>query len=347
MARKKRAAAKNISKFRVITTARVKDFLSRRPHRSFRQTKRRDYARSLKLPGYWGFATYVFRVLCDNKKSILIIGALYIIASVVLLGIGSQENFTQLREALSDASQEAVKGDWSQFGQTTVLALSIVAGAVSPDLNEAQQIYAVLLGLLMWLVIVWLLRQRLAGNQVRVRDALYNAGAPIVPMVAIFLVILLQLIPIALAVIAYTAAQTSGLLAHGVEAMLFWCTAAGLAAISLYWITGSVLALIVVTVPGLYPMRALRLAGDMAIGRRLRILYRLAWMIFLVIVAGIAVIVPMIMLDSGIKQLWPAIEWVPTIPIVISVWGAASLVWGSAYTYLLYRGIVDDDAEPA
>ena len=32
-------------------------FLKRRPHRSFRLTRRRDYVRSLHIPGYWSLTT--------------------------------------------------------------------------------------------------------------------------------------------------------------------------------------------------------------------------------------------------------------------------------------------------
>lgn len=325
----------------------VQSFLHRRPHRSFRRTRRRDYRRSLKLPGYWAFTMHVLSVIRANRKQFAIIGVIYVVTSCLLLGIGSQEAFTELRGVLSDASQQAIQGDWSEFGQASILALSTITGAASPNLTEVQQVYAVILGLLMWLVIVWFLRQRLAKGVVNVRDALYNAGSPIIPMTIIFLVLLVQLLPIALTVIAYSAAQASGLLAGGIEAMLFWLAAAGLVALSIYWLVGSALALVVVTIPGMYPWRALRLAGNMAVGRRLRILYRLAWMGLMAGIAWIAVLVPTIMIDSGIKQIWPGVEWLPTIPLVVLLLGCLSFIWMATYIYLLYRGIVDDDAKPA
>src|SRR4051812_19714305 len=48
---------------------RVRILLLRRPHRSFRRTERRDYVRSLKLPGYWSFTLQVRKVLWQNRNT--------------------------------------------------------------------------------------------------------------------------------------------------------------------------------------------------------------------------------------------------------------------------------------
>ncbi len=326
---------------------RVHNFLARRPHRSFRRTRRRDYARSLKLPGYWAFTAYVGRIMRENKKQVLLLGVIYVIMSFLLLGIGSQESFTTLRESLNEASDYLAEGNWSEMGKASLLTISTIAGSISPTLNEVQQLYAVILGLLLWLSIVWLLRQRLAKGTVKVRDALYNAGAPIIPTALLFIILLLQLIPIALAVIGYSAAQASGLLANGVEAMLFWAAAAALATLSLYWITSTMLALIVITLPGMYPMRALKIAGDMAVGRRLRILFRVLWAVLMAALSWFVVLVPIIMIDAGLKAWIPLVEWLPIVPIVVVIMSGVSFMWIASYMYLLYRKIVDDDAKPA
>lgn len=341
-----RSTARKLSFFRRIQE-RIKNLLSRRPHRSFRRTRRRDYIRSLKLPGYWAFTAHVGRVMRENRRQLLILGAVYVVMSLVLLGLGSQESFTALRENLNEASDYLAEGNWSEMGKASLLAVSTIAGSISPTLNEAQQLYAVILGLLLWLSIVWLLRQRLAKGTVKVRDALYNAGAPIIPTALLFVVLLLQLLPIALAVIGYSAAQTSGLLAGGVEAMLFWAAAAGLATLSLYWVTSTLLALVIITLPGMYPMQALKIAGDMVIGRRLRILFRILWAILIVAVSWIVVLIPVIMVDAGLKAWLPAVEWLPIVPIAVMIVSSMSFMWLASYCYLLYRRIVDDDAKPA
>ena len=325
----------------------VNNLRDRRPHRSFRLTRRRDYERSLKLPGYWSFTISVLKTIKQNKKAFLGLGSLYILGTMIFLGLGSQESFDSLRETLNTTGQEVFQGNWGEVGKASLLAFSTVAGNISPELTEVQQLYSVILGLVVWLSIVWLLRQRLAGNKVGVRDALYNSGAPIVATVLIFIVLIVQLLPIILALIGFSAAQASGLLSGGVEAMLFWATAGGLAVLSLYWMTSTFLALVIITLPGMYPVRALSIAGDMVIGRRVRIMYRLLWMLFFLVILWIGVLTAVVLVDSVLKSVLPAVSFLPVIPVVLVIISTSSLIFSATYVYLLYRKIVDDDAKPA
>jgi len=192
-----------------------------------------------------------------------------------------------------------------------------------------------------------LLRNLLAGHKVRLRDGIYSAGAPIIPTFMVGLVMIVQLLPLGIAALGYSAASASGLLDGGVEAMLFWFAAALLTIMSLYWVTSTFFAMVIVTLPGMYPGRALKTAGDMVIGRRLRILTRVVWMFACIGVAWALILIPVILIDSGLKQLWTQIEWIPIVPTVLTVLGVSSIVWSASYIYLLYRRVVDDDAKPA
>lgn len=329
------------------TQSRIKNYMSRRPHRSFRMTRRRDYQRSLKLPGYLAFTHQVNSTLWRYRKIFLPLAIIYGLLSATLVGIGSQETYSTLVDTLQKTGAEVFEGNWGQLGQAGLLFASIATSGLTGTPSEAQQIYGTLLVLLVWLTTVWLLRNLLAGHKVRMRDGLYSAGAPIVPLFLIGLLLAVQLLPLALAVIGYSAASASGLLEGGVEAMLFWIAAGLLAVLSLYWVISTFFATIIVTLPGMYPMRALRTAGDMVVGRRVRILLRLLWMFLVMALAWALVLIPFILLDAGLKNLWPAIEWLPIIPVVLLLLGIASVVWSSAYIYLLYRKVVDDDAKPA
>ncbi|MFZ2126529.1 MAG: hypothetical protein WAV04_03405 [Candidatus Microsaccharimonas sp.] len=326
---------------------RVHAYKDRRPHRSFRLTRRRDYMRSLKLPGYFAFTGYVNRTLWKHRKIFAILGVMYAVLSIVLVGIGSQETYTTLTTTLSETSAEVFEGNVDQLGQAGLLFLTIGISGLSGTLTEGQQIYAALLGLLVWLTTVWLLRNLLAGHKVRTRDGLYNAGGPLVSTFLVALLLVVQLLPIGLAIIGYSAATASGLLDGGVEAMLFWIAAVLLVALSLYWMTSTFFAMIMVTLPGMYPMRAVRTAGDMILGRRLRVLARLLWMLLSMFVTWAAVLIPVILLDTWLKSVWPQIQWLPVIPVVILLLSTFTIIWSSSYVYLLYRRVVDDDAQPA
>lgn len=322
-------------------------FLLRRPHRSFRLTRRRDYKRSLKLPGYFKFTHDVHRTVWQYRKPLIALTVIYIVFSALLVGIASQDTYTTLTTTLRDTGSEIFEGNLGQIGQAGLLFATIATSGLSNAPSEAQQIFAGLLILLVWLTTVWLMRNLLAGHKVKVRDGLYSAGAPLISTALVTLVLFVQLLPLALAVIGYSAALASGLLNGGVEAMLFWISAGLLTLLSLYWITSTFFALIVVTLPGMYPMRALRTAGDMVVGRRLRILLRLLWMSLCVALTWALILIPFILLDSWLKGVWPQIEWLPIIPVILLFMSTATVVWVACYVYLLYRKVVDDDAKPA
>jgi len=321
---------------------RLDAFMARRPHRSFRLTRRRDYLRPLDLPGNFAFTHEVNKTLWKYKNTFLLLVVVYVLLYALLVGIQSQDTYTTLTDTLKSTGGEALSGNWGAIGQASLLFLTIASSGVNSDATEAQQIFSVLIFLMTWLATVWLLRNLLAGHKVKLRDGLYNSGAPLLALVCIALVIAVQLIPVAVASIGYSAAVTSGLIdAGGAGAMLFWIGAALLAVLSLYWITSSLFAMIIVTLPGMYPYQALRTSGDLMLGRRIKILLRWLWMGLVVVVAWAVVMIPIILLDMGLKSLWPAITWLPIVPVAALVMAAGSTVWVSAYVYLLYRKVVD------
>ncbi|MDX2775764.1 hypothetical protein PV379_00120 [Streptomyces caniscabiei] len=327
---------------------RMSGFLSRRPHRSFRRTYRRDYVRSLELPGYWAFTNYVQKTLLGHKAAFLWLVAFYGTLSVVMVGLASQDTYLTFTDTLREAGGELFTGGWGEIGRASVLLLTGVTGAWSGSLTEIQQVYVVLIGLLTWLTAVWLLRAYLADGNPRFRDGLYNAGAPIVPTFIVALAIIVQLMPVALAAAGLSAAIASGLIdGGGVEAMLFWMVIVALSALSLYWMTSTLIALVVVTLPGMYPFKAIKTAGDLVVGRRIRILLRLLWMALMLAVAWLVIMVPIILFDAWLKAVIPAIDWMPVVPMVMVIMSSASVVWIASYVYLLYRKVVDDDAAPA
>ncbi|HEU0266730.1 MAG TPA: hypothetical protein VFQ70_03825, partial [Candidatus Saccharimonadaceae bacterium] len=139
------------------TLARERAFLRRRPHRSFRRTRRRDYKRSLKLPGYWSLTWIVVGTLYARRKTFLGLAVIYAILSGVLVGLGSQDTFNQLTNLLKSTS--IFTGGWGNIGQAALLFGASVTGGISnPSPNSSQAVFGFLLVLMVWLTAVWLLR---------------------------------------------------------------------------------------------------------------------------------------------------------------------------------------------
>ncbi len=325
------------------TKKRYAAFLERRPHRTLRLTRRRDYARESGLPGLIAFTHTVNKTVWKYKKTFILLGIIYAGLFAVLVGVGSQSTYTSFTEEIKTAGETLLGGDFNALGQAGLLFVSIATVGLNENGTELQQLFAVLLGLMVWLTVVWLLRNLLAGHKVKLRDGLYNAGAPLFATALIAGVVVIQLLPLSIALIGYAAATASGLLTGGVEAMLFWAVAGLLGILSLYWITSSLIAMVISTLPGMYPMRAIRLAGDMVLGRRVAILIRWVWMALMLVVTWAAVLFPVILLDLWLKSLWPAVSWLPILPLTILLLSTIAIIWSASYIYLLYRKLVDSN----
>lgn len=322
---------------------RSKAFAARRPHRSFRRTLRRDYKRSLSIPGYWALTTNVARLLWSHKRLFGLLVLFYAVLSFLFVGLASQVSFSQLQQVIDETSGELFNGGWGEISRAGLLLTSGILGSFTPELSEAEQIYSGLLVLLVWLTTVWLLRSIYAGSEPRLRDGLYSAGSPIVATALIAIYMILQTLPLILAVLIISSVGLLG----GAISLVFWAAAILLITLSVYWLTGSFMALIVVTLPGMYPWRAIQIAGDMVVGRRLRILIRIIWLLVSVLLVWSVLVLPTILLNSWLAEQNDFFDNIPLVPFVMLGVTSLSTVWTSAYIYVLYRKVVDDDEKPA
>lgn len=343
-----RRLARRLTGHRAVGSARQRsqDFLARRPHRSFRLTRRRDYKRSLNLPGYVSFSLEVLRVLNSRKYLWIGVAAIYVIIGLVLGGFTSQATYTSLGVALEDSASELMAGDVSQLSQAGLLALAAFSGSTA-NLGEAQQVYLGLLAILIWLTTVWLLREHMAGRRPNIRDGLYNSGGPLVSTFLVSIVLVLQLLPIGILALVYAAVSTTGLIDEGFGAFLAFMIAVLAIALTLYWLTATFISLVVVTLPGMYPLQALRTGGDLVVGRRLRIMYRLLWLTVGSLISWFVVMIPIIILDRWLVNLWQFWANIPLVPVVAAAISSLLIIYVASYIYLLYRKVVDDDASPA
>lgn len=313
-------------------------------HKSFSITKKRDYKRDLNLPGYFSFTAYVFKTLAKNRKLFTSLTLLVLISSAILIGFASQTNYMALVDTLDSTSGDLLSDVSGKIGGAGLLFLASISGGVSQSLSTVQQLYLLFIIIFTWLTTVWLLRNILSGNSAKLRDGIYNAGSPIIATMLLTIVMIVQFFPFVIALIGYAAASSTGLLDGGVEAMLFWIVAGLLSTLSLYWMSSTFFAMVIATIPGMYPMKALHAAGGLVAGRRVRIIKRLLWLGLVTCLAWAVIFIPVILIDMSIKSIWAAIEWLPIIPLLISVASSMTIIWVSAYIYLLYRKIVDNES---
>ena len=89
-------------------------------------------------------------------------------------------------------------------------------------------------------------------------------------------------------------------------------------------------------------MKALRIAGDMVSQRRLAILKRVLFLLFIVAVLWFVIVIPVIILMNWLISV-NEITKIVIVPITMLLMSCFSCVFSSTYIYTLYRRIVDGD----
>lgn len=310
-----------------------RDFKDKRPHRSFLLTRKRDSARSFKISGYFRFCYEVWNVIWKNKRIFISFTILFSILSLLIVGTLSQDNYIAIRDSITNASD--------QFGISELMSIFTTSITNTEDTTITSQIITGLMFIFGWLVVVWILRYSMSGHKIKLRDALYNAGSPIVATFVLLLLILLQLLPFALVLVAYVAVSGVGVINWevAIENMAAWCALAALGILTIYWVTTSFISLVIVTNPGVYPWQAIQMASDMVVSRRLKIMLRLLFMLLPLLVLWLVVLLPIILLDN-----WLKLNWLPLIPLFTLFLSTISLTWIASYIFMLYRRLLDDDA---
>lgn len=325
------------------TTALEQSLEPRDPKKKTKPKKKQASPKQpLVLPGYFAFTIEVWRVLWKHKSTFWRLIIVYAVLSGIFVGLASQSVYSQLSDLLRESGGQVLSGDTAKIGETGELLLASLTGAGNSDVGEAQQLIGGLLIIIIWLTTVWLLRAFLAGHTPRLRDGFYNSGTPLVPTFVLSFVLILQLIPAAIAVIGIAAAVPTGLVSGVIALALFWIVAILLIVLSLYLITSTYIALVIVTLPGMYPMKALSTARTLVEGRRLRIILRMLWLLLISICFWTLIMVPIIIFDAWFKGLLSAVAWVPIVPVAFVIMSSITVVWAASYSYMLYRKVVDD-----
>ena len=119
---------------------RIDAFMARRPHRSFRLTRRRDYVRPLDLPGNISFTHHVTQILWQYKKIFGLLVVVYIVLFAVLVGVPlvhSAEDAVGLMDGVGGAFGEDVEvgvGDQGgDFDDHVVVRIKTGHLQVNPD----------------------------------------------------------------------------------------------------------------------------------------------------------------------------------------------------------------------
>ncbi len=312
------------------------------PHKNFKRSYREDYLRQTKTPGLLSHAMTTFQLIFKHWKTFLPMIGIMSVMYITLVGLLSEDVYQQFQDSIDQTGQELANGKIGNFAKAGLLLLStITTGGLSTGMGESQMIFMLLLFLIMWLVTIYLLRHFLAGGKPKLRDGLYNALSPLISTLLVFVVIFIQAIPAMLVVITYSAAVATGFLNTPFYALVYFIFAALMILISAYLLSSSLMALVAVTAPGLYPMKALFSASDLMNGRRTKLLIRLVFLLVVIVLIYIVTMTPIILLDLLLKNAWEWLYGVPIVPIFLLMVTCFVFIYSTAYLYRYYRWLLD------
>lgn len=327
--------------------ARRKAYLSVRPHRSFRLSKRRDYVRAYKLSSPLVLLAKTFDILFKNKKLFIGLAGIYAVITFLLVGIASSETYNFARDLVLSSDYSIEDGEFSVVGGAFVTIGGILLSGPNQATTEGGQIISGVMAIVLWMSVIWSMRSIMRGTnqEVRIRDALYNSGAPIVATLCLALILLVQMIPLAIAVSSGFAVNQIGFANANIGIMLLTFGAFLLGVLGIYWIMPTIFGMIIVTVQGSYPLEAWRYGSEVVIGRRVSLILRLIAVLVFLAVMWFVIFVPLTLLDNWLLSMFNWLEKLSIVPYLMIFYTSLALVFFTIYIYILYRETVEMNAK--
>lgn len=321
-----------------------------RLHRSFKRSYYEDYQRKTELPSLTSQASAAFKMFFKFWKIFLPLLLIFVGLYIFLIGAMSENTLADVKANVEQTNKDVADGKIGTVGKAGLTLLGIISTGGLTTMNDAQVVIAVLLFTIIWLVTIYLARHLLAGHQeIKMRDGFYSALSPLVSTLVVGLIIFLEAVPIMLTIIVFQVALTTEFLSTPFYALLFFMFAALMITLSLYLLSSSFFAIIVVSAPGLYPLTAVWMAKNLIMGRRLRFLIRVFYLVIIVALLYLLLLMPAIILDGALKSqfTWFAESKIPFVAIIQLTITVFIFIYLSIYFYLFYRALLDynDDAK--
>lgn len=323
----------------------IRDFRAKHIHlhKSFKRSYREDYMRQTSTPGLLSHAMITFKTIFKHWRTFLPFIALMVALYMLMVGLMSEEFYQQFQTSIDQTNAEiSAENKLGNFAKAGLLLISTVTtGGLTTGMDETGMVFMILLFLMMWLITIYLLRHFLAGRHPRLRDGLYNALAPLLSTLVIFVIIFIQAIPLMLVIISYSVALATDFLSMPFYALLYFIFASLMLLLSGYLLSSSIMALVAVTAPGIYPLTAVFAASDLMAGRRIRMVLRILYLFLVVALIYIITILPIILLDLWLKSIFSWLSGWAIVPFCLLVVTCFVFIYATTYIYLYYRWLLD------
>lgn len=315
-------------------------------HKTLKRSYREDYVRKKELKGVLEQFFLTIKIIFKNKKTLLALLITVAVLHIVLSGLMSEELYKQFQEAFDNTNKNITGGRFGNFAKASlVLVSTMVTGGFNQSPSESQQIFGVFIFLITWLAVIYTIRAYYEKKKVRLRDALYRSMTPLLSTLAVLVIIFIQAIPIFIVMITYSAAVLSNFLDTPFYALIYFIFASLMILLSLYLLTGSIVGLVAVTVPGVYPLEGLRASNDLILGYRLNMATRIVFSVLILGVFWLMLGIPVVLFDFWLKTNFAVLEWLPIVPFWLMILTCSSFIFLSVYFYVIYKNILEINKE--
>lgn len=271
--------------------------------------------------------TGAFRLFMDSAslfrqhwKLFVGISITYLLLNAVLAGgLSGGQNLTELKQTFTE-----------EFGQTNahIAVLGVLLGSSGSASSESGSVYQSLVVIIVSLATIWSLRQVLAGDKFRIRDAFYRGMHPLIPFMLVLIFLGIILTPAIVGSFIYSAVFGGGLAAEWWEFLLWGILVFILLFATLHLIVSYIFAFYIVTLPNMMPLAAIRAAKKLSTGHRWSILRKLIFLPLAFLVICVIILLPLISIAPGLVQF---------VFVAMSAFG---LIFAHIYLYSLYKELL-------
>jgi hypothetical protein len=289
------------------------------------QKKKVAHTNNDNLPNSFVILGRTLRHLWRHKKHYIGIFFIYLILYIVFVkGLATNFQLSDTKELID----ETFDGQLGTISTATTLFGALLGSAGSTS-GEAASVYQLILFILFSLVIIYSLRSTFDDKErVGIKQAFYQCAYPLVPFTLVGLVIILQLIPALVGLSLYGIIVSNGLAVSALEQIIWLIVLLAGVGVSAYFLSSSVFAGYIVTLPKMAPVKALRSARKLVRYRRLGIIRRILFLPFAVLVFMAAIFLPLVLFLPLAAEI---------LFMIVSLMSVFVL---HAYFYTLYRELL-------
>lgn len=282
---------------------------------------KKDAQKRAKLLGSFRLTWQVFGIIRTYWKPLGGIVLVYLILNIIFASglSGLSSSVAEIKANLEDSGRF-----WNALG-----GFGSLVGSAGSGSSQTASILQSILIFIESLVIIWALRQLLAGNKIGIKQAYYQSMAPLIPFLLIIVVLFIQLLPLTLGAPIISTILSAIFNPGGLLTAFLVVIFAALATWSFYMISSSIFALYIVTLPDMQPRQALRSAKNLVKYRRWPLMRRVAFLPIFILVAMAVLVVPLILFASFL------------VAPVFYLLSMLAILFIHAYLYSLYRSLLE------